>query len=215
MRTRLAAVLAISLSCTATVSAGVIQGTVTPRHRGTPRAAALQARVSDAVVYVENVPEAVERRLTTRGFWLFKKQTGPRVWNMVQVDRRFDPNVLAVAAGDRIAFQNIDQFYHSAFSVSAARRFDLGKRSPGQRDTVTFDRAGVINLHCEIHPDMVGFVVVVPNHVFARTDSLGAFRLPPLPEGRYRMRVWHPRRGELTRTVDVPHRGDVSVALVF
>ena len=127
MRTRLAIVLALPwLLCAATGAAGVIQGTVTPRNRN-PRATAARAHVTDVVVYVERVPAEVERKLTTRGFWFFRKHDGPRVWNVVQIDHRFDPNVLGIAAGDRIAFQNLDVIYHSAFSVSAARRFDLGK----------------------------------------------------------------------------------------
>src|SRR5262252_764946 len=103
MRTRLAIACALSwLLIAAASSAGVIEGTVTPRHHG-PR-----AHLSDAVVYVERVPPEVERKLTTKGFWPFKKHAGSRVWTVAQVDRRFDPDVLAIAAGDRIAFENLD-----------------------------------------------------------------------------------------------------------
>jgi plastocyanin len=210
MRTRLAIACALSwLLIAATSSAGIIQGTVTPRHHGS------RARVSDAVVYVERVPPEVEHKLTTKGFWLFKKHTGSRVWTVVQVDRRFDPDVLAIAAGDRIAFENLDSIYHSTFSVSAARRFDLGKRSPGQSDTVTFDHPGVINLHCDIHPSMVGYVVVTPNHAFAFPDSVGRYRLPDLPAGSYTVHAVHPGWGDVRRTVEVAKRGLVALDLGF
>src|SRR5262252_3171665 len=210
MRTRLAIACALPWLFVATAStAGIIEGTVTPRHHGTG------AQVSDAVIYVEQVPAEVERKLTTKGFWLFKKHAGPRVWTVVQVDRRFDPDVLAIAAGDRIAFENLDQIYHSAFSVSAARRFDLGKRSPGQRDTVTFDRPGVINLHCDIHPNMVGYVVVTPNHAFAVPDSLGRYRLPDLPAGTYTVHAVHPAWGDVKRKVEVAKRGPVALDMDF
>src|SRR5262245_10771037 len=101
MRTRLTIACALPwLLAAATSTAGVIEGTVTPRHHGA------YAQVSDAVVYVERISPEVERKLTTRGFWLFKKHTGSRVWTMIQIDRRFEPDVLAIAAGDRIAFEN-------------------------------------------------------------------------------------------------------------
>ena len=123
--------------------------------------------------------------------------------------------MLAVARGTSVEFQNLDRVYHNAFSVSVAKRFDLGKYPPGTRDTVLFDRAGAINLHCDIHPDMVGFVVVLPNHVFCHPDSMGAYQLPSLPGGRYSVRVWHPHRGELRRDVVVPRHGDVDLTLVY
>jgi hypothetical protein len=198
----------------ATGDAGVIQGTVTPRHQSA-RMAATRAQVTDVVVYVDRVPPEVELKLTSRGFWFFCKHEGPRVWNVVQVDRRFDPNVLAIAAGDRVAFQNLDPIYHSAFSVSAARRFDLGKRSPGQRDTVTFDRPGVVNMHCDIHPDMVGYVVVTPNHAFAFPDTAGHYRLPNLPPGSYTVHAVHPLWGDVTRKTQVAKRGPTALDLGF
>ena len=213
MRTRLAIACALSwLLCATVCAAGVIQGTVTARQRSS-RAA--RVHLTDAVVYVERVSPEVERKLTTRGFWMFKKHTGPRVWNVVQVHRRFDPHVLAIAAGDRIAFQNLDRIYHSAFSVSAARCFDLGKRSPGQRDTVTFDRPGVINLHCDIHADMVGYVVVTPNHAFAFPDSSGRYRLPDLPAGTYTIHAVHPLWGDVKRKAEVAKRGGTPLDLGF
>lgn len=80
---------------------------------------------------------------------------------------------------------------------------------------MVFDRAGVANLHCDIHPDESGFVVVVPNHAFARPDSLGRFALPKLPKGDYTLHVWHPRLGEITRDVTMPKHGDLKIELRF
>jgi hypothetical protein len=131
------------------------------------------------------------------------------------MDRRFKPRVLAVAAGSKVEIVNMDRVYHNAFSVSAAKRFDLGKYPPGRADTLEFERPGVINLHCEIHPDMLGFVVVTPNHAFTRPDSTGAFELPKLPAGRYRVHAWNPRGVETTSDVSMPQRGDVPLEMVF
>jgi hypothetical protein len=171
----------------------------------------VQRGITDAVVYVETVPDPVERRLARRR-WFSRK---PRVPRVIQADHRIVPRVLAVAAGTRVEFENFDRIYHNLFSVSAARRFDLGKYAPGHRDTVAFDRAGVANLHCDIHPDEIAYVVVVANHCYARPDSLGRFRLPKLPAGSYTVHVWHPHQGEVTREVEMPHRGDLALDLRF
>ena len=216
MRSRAAVWLAFScLLFASAATAGVIGGTLSPPARSRIAARLAPIRLTDAVIYVEKVPESVERRLESRGFWFFRWSTKSRVRQVVEQDRRFDPQVVATTVGDRIAFHNLDRVYHSVFSVSAAKQFDLEKRLPGQRDTMTLDRRGVINLHCEIHPDMVGYVVVTPNHAFTFPDSTGRYRLPALPEGTYTVRAFHPRWGEIQRHVDVAKRGDVTLDLKF
>ncbi|MGH7741039.1 MAG: cupredoxin domain-containing protein [Candidatus Eiseniibacteriota bacterium] len=169
----------------------------------------LQAGVGDAVISVEPVPAAVQKKLL-RG--LSAVHAGPRI---DQVHMQFVPRILVVTAGDSVQFTNLDEQYHNIFSVSSARHFDLGRMPPGTIETVRFDRSGVINLHCELHPEMIGYVVVVPNRIVARPDSLGAFVLPDLPRGRYVVHVWHPRGGEVAHAFEVPRHGGTRLALIF
>jgi plastocyanin len=190
--------------CAESAGAGVIRGELSLGRRGT----AAYRGVTDAAVYVERVPDKVERKLAKQR----KKRPLPSI---VQAREKFTPRVLVVTAGSPVTFENRDRVYHNTFSVARARRFDLGKYPPGHRDTVVFDKDGVANLHCDIHPDEIGFVVVVPNHAHARPDTLGRFALPKLPAGEYRLRVWHPRRGELTRAITMPKRGDVRLTVSY
>jgi plastocyanin len=171
----------------------------------------VQRGASDAVIYLVKVPDKVEKKLTKRG-WFAKK---PALARVVQERRAFVPRVLVTTVGSSVEFANLDRVYHNVFSVSAAKRFDLGKYPPGHADTVTFENAGVANLHCDIHPDESAFVVVVPNHAFVRPDSLGRYKLPKLPPGDYALRVWHSRLGEIRRDVVMPRRGDVDLDLRF
>lgn len=206
-------------------AAGAVRGTLWMNRKGPAAAKTLsppaviarhQAGVTDAVVYVEKIPDAVQRKLAGRGgFAFFRSKPKVHVARMVQKNRLFQPRVVAVPAGTRVEFVNLDRVYHSAFSVSAARRFDLGKYPPGRADTVLFETAGVINLHSDIYPEMLGYLVVTPNHAYVRPDSLGRYALPRLPAGSYTIRVWHPRRGEIKRAVTVPRRGDLALDLSF
>lgn len=177
-----------------------------------PRLVRLQRPLAEAVVYIMEIPDKVERRLAPRGG---RWRTRPPVPVVVQVREAFSPRVIAIPAGDSVGFLNRDRVWHNAFSVSAARRFDTGKLAPGRGDTVTFRRPGVVTVHCDVHPDETGYVVVVPNRAWTRPDSLGAFRLPKLPAGRYQVRAWHPRLGHLRKTVDVPRRGHAAIELAF
>lgn len=179
-------------------------------------APAVQAGVGEGVVWVESIPADVEAKLAAPKRGWFRRRPQPEVVpSVARRDEAFAPRVTAVPAGGRVEFASADRYYHSTFSVSGAKRFDLGKSAPGRRDTVGFQRAGVVNLHCEIHPAEVGFVVVTPNHAYARPDSTGRFRLPRLPAGRYVLHAWHPRKGELSLRFEVPRRGVVALDPAF
>ncbi len=205
--------------------AGAVEGTVwmsrdaqAASARPTPgsRQARAQRGVTDAVVWIEKIPETAELKLSRPGRrWFWQRAKSEVVPTVLQTDQKFLPRVLAVPAGGRIEIRNADRVYHSTFSVSAAKRFDLGIHAPGRRDTVGFPQGGVINLHSALYPEMLGFVVVTPNHAFSRPDSLGRFSLPKLPPGRYTLRAWHPQRGELEREVEVTRKGNTSVSLRF
>lgn len=175
-------------------------------------AAVAQPGVTEGVVWIDAIPADVEARLATPTRGWFRRRPKPQeLPSVAQRGAAFAPRVTAVPVGGRVEFASADRYYHSTFSVSGAKRFDLGKSAPGRRDTVDFGRPGVVNLHCEIHPAEVGFVVVTPNHAFARPDSAGRFTLPRLPAGRYVLHAWHPRKGELSLRFEVPKRGIVAL----
>jgi hypothetical protein len=80
---------------------------------------------------------------------------------------------------------------------------------------LAFDSPGVVNLHCDIHPRMLAFVVVLRNHAFVQPDSTGRFELPKLPRGTYTLCAWDPRLGSRSRKVEIPKRGVLDVELGF
>jgi plastocyanin len=61
---------------------------------------------------------------------------------------------LKIKVGDAIEFKNMDPFFHNIFSLSDAKTFDLGSYPQGQSKTVTFEKAGKIEVECAIHPQM-------------------------------------------------------------
>ena len=160
---------------------------------------------SDAVVYVDHVSPAADSAIVTGG---------PHP-TLAQKNQAFEPRVLAVAVGTAVDFPNLDPIYHNVFSLSPARKFDLGKYPRGHFKTVVFDRVGLINVYCDIHSNMEAFVRVLPHHAFTRPAADGSFALPELPAGRYQLHVWHPDLPETTQTVDVPASGDVRVEVTL
>jgi hypothetical protein len=207
---RLAALLALLAGLATPAAAGVVSGDLSLGGAPLPRG----AQVRDAVVWLESVPDKVDRRIATGGWrWFWEKRARPRLPRLVESGQRFRPHVLALPVGSQLEIRNSDRVWHGAFSVSPAHPFDLGKRSPGHADTLAFDSLGVVAVRCDIHPDMSAFVLVTPNRAFARPDGDGRWTLPELPAGHYVLHAWHPDRGELRRELDVPARGTMQVSL--
>jgi len=163
-------------------------------------------QVREAVIYLEEAPEKVEKKLAEG------KTPQPVVG---EFEHGFIPRVTPVAAGTRVRFENQDRVYHNVFSVSPAKSFDLGKYAPREAREVTFDRPGLVKLYNDLDPGMTGFVLVLPHHAFTRPDSTGAWSFPKLPRGTYKLRVWHPALGKLSRRVEMPRRGDATLDLSY
>ncbi|HWN82768.1 MAG TPA: hypothetical protein VNM87_11765, partial [Candidatus Udaeobacter sp.] len=101
------------------------------------------------------------------------------------------------------------------FSISPAKSFALGSQAPGERASVTFDSVGVVTLHCELHPEATGFVVVLPTEQFTQPNAQGQFMLSDLTPGTYTIAAWHPTYGELKRRVKVPKGGQLDIGLAY
>jgi plastocyanin len=115
------------------------------------------------------------------------------VARVIQKDKRFIPHVLAIQVGTAVAFPNLDPIYHSAFSTFSGQIFDLGLYPPGTSRTVAFRHAGIVRVFCNIHPAMSAVIVVLKDPWFAVSNATGAFSIPGVPAGEYRMRVFHER----------------------
>lgn len=159
----------------------------------------------DAVVYIESLDEAVNAALTAP----------PERPMLAQEQQSFLPRVVTVPVGGSVEFPNKDPIYHSVFSVSPAKRFDLGRYGRGASKRVTFRKAGLVTVYCDIHSNMEGFVFVAPNRAVTQPDASGRYALPDLPSGRYTLIAWHPDLGTIRREVAVPERGDVTLDVRF
>src|SRR5208283_2463316 len=120
------------------------------------------------------------------------------VARVIQKDKLFDPHVLAIQVGTQVAFPNLDPIYHSAFSTFSGQIFDLGLYPPGTSRTVAFRHAGIVRVFCNIHPTMSAVIVVLKDPWFAVSDATGAFSIPNVPAGEYRMHVFHERASQKT-----------------
>jgi len=110
---------------------------------------------------------------------------------LIEKQKQFVPHVLAVPQGSSIDFRNEDDIFHNVFSLSPAAKFDTGLHKGGAQTTVKFDKPGVIELLCNIHASMLGYLVVVDTPWYAVADGSGAFQIRNVPPGEYEAAVWH------------------------
>lgn len=130
---------------------------------------------------------------------------------MDQRDLRFVPHVLVIQVGTTVEFPNSDPLSHNVFSISDAKRFNLGLYQRGTLRRVKFDKPGVVELLCNVHLEMSAYIVVLKNPYFALTGPDGGFRIPEVPAGRHRLRCWHERLPTQEREIEVPAEGTVTV----
>jgi plastocyanin len=79
---------------------------------------------------------------------------------VVQKDRSFSQTEITVKPGEKIVFQNSDDVTHNVFSITPGMEFDLRRQAPGASSTVPFDKEGVAEVRCSIHPKMKLIVTV-------------------------------------------------------
>lgn len=136
---------------------------------------------------------------------------------MAQQNKAFVPDLLVISRGQSVEFPNWDHFDHNVFSLSAAApAFDLDRYAYGQAKDRSFDKTGVIQLFCNIHPDMRGIICVTPNTFFARGDNAGRFAIPAVPAGSWKLLAWSERCAAQSVIVSVgPHEAPNTVTLTL
>ena len=136
---------------------------------------------------------------------------------MDQVDLAFVPDVLVVPLNSTVQFPNSDAVSHQVYSFSSARRFQLPLYRGKPYPPVSFDQPGIITLGCNIHDNMLAYIVVTRANYFGRTDASGKWTLPNLPAGKFRVRLWHPllnETAEVERLVDGATANTIEIRLL-
>jgi plastocyanin len=126
---------------------------------------------------------------------------------------RFLPHVTVVQTGSTIRFLNNDPEPHNVYSPEG--RYNLGTWPTGDTKDYTFKKPGIYSQLCNIHPDMLAYVVVVDTPHFAVTDAKGAFLVRDVPPGKYRLVVWHEKKDGLERDVEVVAGKPLQLDLVL
>jgi plastocyanin len=191
----------VALLLGAAFTAGVVQaGDV----KGKVSGAGLKS-VEHVVVYLDAIPG--------------KKFDPPAAHAVMdQRDMKFVPHILVVSRGTTVDFKNSDQVAHNIYWPSIggnkALRHNLTILSPDHTKIFLFDNPGAAQLLCNLHPEMSGYVFVVPTPYFALTSSDGTFTLENVPPGSYTLKTWSEDGKTSTQSITVTDQAtkiDVAV----
>ena len=134
---------------------------------------------------------------------------------MAQRNKAFVGDLLVISRGTTVEFPNEDPFSHNVFSRSRAASFDLDRYPAGQSKSYTFQQPGIVQLFCNIHPNMKATILVVPNRFFTRASKEGTFRLDGVPPGSYELVAWHERCQEQHQAIQTGAAMATNVSLTL
>jgi plastocyanin len=145
-------------------------------------------------VYVDVIPD--------------KKFDAPK--DHIVIDQRkmsFMPHVVAVQQFTTVDFLNSDPVGHNVYwpSISGNKKLahNLGTWPKGDKKPFQFNDLGTASLLCNVHPEMSGYVVVVPTPYFAVTDKDGNFEIKDIPAGKYTLKTWSEDGKPTTQAIEV------------
>ena len=156
------------------------------------------------------LPDAVVMLEPVAGRLPVTPMAGVRI---AQVKRQFTPQVSVVTVGTPVSFPNDDTVRHHVYSFSPVKTFELKLYSGAPNAPVVFDKPGIAVLGCNIHDQMIAWVVVVDTPLHARSAASGHARIEGVPPGSYRLRVWHsalPEGAPPTSSALVVDSGDLE-----
>lgn len=135
-------------------------------------------------------------------------------FTMTTRGKEFLPHVLAVPAGSTVTFPNEDPITHNLFSLTPSNAFDLGLYRKGTGKAKKFESAGVVNVYCNIHPNMSAVVHVMSTPYYVFADASGNYSLD-VPAGKYRVTAWNEQGGHATSEIEVGGDGKVTGATLL
>jgi plastocyanin len=129
-----------------------------------------------------------------------------------QKDCQYHPHVLAFPAGSTLEVINPDGILHNIHSYSKVNSpFNFAQPKFKKTLSVKIDKPEVINIKCDVHNWMNGWLFSAANPYFSVTDAHGAFKLTDVPAGTYTVKVWQEKLGTSTQKVTVKGGQDSKI----
>jgi plastocyanin len=131
---------------------------------------------------------------------------------LTQKDCEYHPHVLAFPAGSTVEIENPDGILHNIHGYSKVNPA-FNTAQPKFKKTIEqkIEKPEAINIKCDVHGWMSGWLVATESPYVAVTDNSGAFKLADVPAGSYTVEVWHETLGKTSQKVTVKGKEEAKV----
>lgn len=203
---------------------GTVAGSVRVGKAPAPTAPAKvprQTEVCGTSVEADDVVTGPGGTLGAAVVWLegAAKRTGvrPRDLTLDQQRCRFVPRVQSATVGANLALTSRDAVLHNVHGFLGERTlFNVAIPVAGMTIRKQLTEAGRVHFRCDAGHTWMGAHIHVFDHPYhVTTGRDGAFRIPDVPPGSYRLKVWHERLGEKTSPVTVAAGQAASVTFQY
>ena len=145
-----------------------------------------------------------------------KQYTPPQKPSLDQNGCKFVPHVDIVPAGQEIDIINSDGILHNIHTFPKNNP-PFNKAQPKFKKVMAakFDKPDVVQIKCDVHSWMSGWIVVAGHAYYALTDAGGNFKIADVPAGTYTLEYWHEKLGKQSKSVTVPATGSVTADLEY
>ena len=129
------------------------------------------------------------------------------------------PHVTVGFTGNDFVLRNDDPVLHTGHIYSYIRgktMFNIALPEKGSEISKTLTKPGVMELNCDCHPWMKGFVYVFDHPYVTITDENGRFVIDDIPPGVYTIEAWHESLGTTSISeINVQSAKTVAIKLKF
>lgn len=161
-----------------------------------------QGKVRNVVITVEGVQQGKR--------WPDLKSS------LVNEKGRFVPHVQVARKGAKLEIVNTDPVLHNTHGFQDRRTvFNPALPTQGLKVQVPLRKAGVIEVMCDAHDWMNGWIVVLEHPYFSVTGEAGSYSIADVPPGTYTVTAWHEKLGKKQTQVTVKAGGNSEVNFVF
>jgi plastocyanin len=164
--------------------------------------------IEGAIVYLKGVEKGKP----------FEKPSKPPVIDNVKC--KFEPELQVVPVGTEITVHNSDPVLHNTHGYLLADKskrtvFNNAMPQKGQQFKSTLKQPGVVDVRCDVHGWMQGWMLVAENPYYDMTEKNGAFTIKDIPPGKYTLVTFQPYTGttETPVTIEAKKTSNVNVEI--
>ena len=143
-----------------------------------------------------------DRKIENVAVYLVEVKSGKAIpaepITLTNIKCAFAPHVAVGFKGGKIIQKNDDPIFHNIHTyINGKTAFNVGLPEKGSLVTKTLRRDGLMEVTCDSHPWMHGFVQILDHPYGAVTNAKGEFAIKDIPAGTYTVEGWHEALGKV------------------